>query len=183
VIRLSQLNRHGTKPLLIAIALVLVVLNVGRFSYDFYQERKEVVETRMALLERYQESIAELPALRSRVTALERRKALFEEHLLRGNSEEEIASAMQIMLQEQLVKAGLEPESLRPQAGEPLKGREYGAISIKVRSTGTLNDLVGFLASLSRSRQLFRIESFTLTPHNQTQLKIFIDFKGYYKLA
>jgi hypothetical protein len=185
MIQLTELrNRFGSKPLLISIALALLVLNVVRVGGGYYQEKKETVSNRLALLERSHASVEELPELQRRVAILERRKELFEEHLLGGNSEEEIASAMQIMLQEQLVKAGLEPESLRPiTSGESSEDKDYGELSIKVRSTGTLDELVVFLANLYRSPHLFQIESFTFTPHNERELKIFIDFKGYYKLA
>jgi hypothetical protein len=177
-------NRIGVKPLLIGLALVLVVLNIGRLSLGYYQERKETVESRLELLERQQASVQQLPELRRLVAGLEQQKTLFENYLMRGSSEEEIASAMQLMIQEQLVKAGLEPESLRPvRSGEAVKGKDYGVISIKVRSSGSLDEFIALLASLYRSRTLFQIESFTLTPQNQTELKIFIDFKGYYKLA
>jgi hypothetical protein len=183
--RLLELkNRIGTKPLLIGMALILVMMNIGRLSVGYYQERKETVENRLVLLERYQASIQQLPELRSQVAGLEQQKASFENYLMRGSSEEEIASAMQLMIQEQLVKAGLEPESLRPvRSGEAMKGKDYGTISIKVRSSGSLDEFIALMASLYRSRTLFQVESFTLTPQNQTELKIFIDFKGYYKLA
>jgi hypothetical protein len=184
MIRLNDLkSRFGTRPLLIGAVALLVGLNLLRFAYGSYEQKKESVHSRQELLVRYQASLGQLPELRSRVTALERQKQAFEEILFTGSSEEEIASAMQIMIQEQLVKAGLEPESLRPLRSGDAKGKEYGEISIKVRSAGTLNEFIGFLANLYRSRQLFQIESFTLKPYNQTELKIFIDFKGYYKLA
>jgi Tfp pilus assembly protein PilO len=184
MIRLSDLtSRFGTKPLLIGIAALLVGLNLIRFAAGSYEEKKEAIQARQVLLARYQTSLAQLPELRNRVTALERQKKTFERYLFSGSSEEEIASAMQIMIQDQLVKGGLEPESLRPLRSGDAKGKDYGEISIKVRSAGTLNEFIGFLANLYRSPQLFRIESFTLKPFNQSELKIFIDFKGYYKLA
>jgi hypothetical protein len=178
-------NRIGIKPLLIGIALVLLVLNIGRLAAGYYQEKKEAVVGRMALLERYQASILQLPELRNRVESLEQQKMTFENFLVRGNSEEEIASAMQLLIQEQLVKAGLEPESLRPVRNGEGGGRakDYGSISIKVRSSGRLDEFIALLASLYRSGTLFQVESFTISPQNQGELKIFIDFKGYYKLA
>lgn len=185
MIRLSDLvNRYGTKPLLIGLAAVLVALNLVRLAIGYYDERQESLQTQRALLVRYQKAVQELPELQNRVARLERQKKQFERYLFSGSSEEEIASAMQILLQEKLVKAGLEPESLRPlRSGETAKSKEYGEISLKIRSSGTLNEFMQFLATLYKAQHLFRIESFTLKPYNQTELKIFIDFKGYYKLA
>ncbi|MDA8165894.1 MAG: type II secretion system protein GspM [Desulfobacteraceae bacterium] len=186
MIRLPDLKnlkeRLGTRPLLIGVAAFLVGLNLLRLGYGFYENKKEAIHARQELLARQQASLGQLPELRSRVAALERRKKAFEDVLFTGSSEEEIASAMQIMIQQQLVRAGLEPESLRPMPNGDAKGKAFGEISIKVRSGGTLNQFVAFLANLYRSRQLFLVEGFTLKPF-QNEVKIFIDFKGYYKLA
>ncbi|MEJ2033143.1 MAG: type II secretion system protein GspM [Deltaproteobacteria bacterium] len=182
--RLSDIkSRIGTKPLLIGIVVLLMVLNLFRFAVGSYENKKETIQARQELLARYEASLRQLPSLRSRVSALDRQKKMFQSYLFSGGSEEEIASSMQIMIQKQLVEAGLNPESLRPLRSGDTKGKEYGEISIKVRSAGTLNEFISFLSNLYRSRQLLRIESFTLKPYNQSELKIFIDFKGYYKLA
>lgn len=182
--RLSDLkNRFGTRPLLLGIAMLLVGVNLLRFAAGYYEGKQQTIQARQELLAREQSSLRQLPGLRSRLDALERQKKTFESRLFKGGSAEEIASAMQIIIQKELVKAGLDPESLRPLRSNDVKSKDYGEISIKVRSSGTLNEFIGFLANLYRSRQLFRIDSFTLKPYGQDRLRIFIDFKGYYKLA
>jgi hypothetical protein len=40
-----------------------------------------------------------------------------------------------------------------------------------------------FLASLYRLNYLFRIENFTLKPFKKTELKVFLELKGFYHLA
>jgi hypothetical protein len=90
---------------------------------------------------------------------------------------------MQIMLQELVTKAGLEPESIRPMVSGTQKGpRDFHEISIKIRLAGTQSQFVDFIAQLYRSDKLFQVESFTLKPYKKSEMKIFIDLKGFYTL-
>jgi len=182
--RLSQLlGRYRSKPLLIAAALLLFVLNLGRLAVDYYEKQQEEVASKIALLDQYQTATRKLVQLQRNVPQLEEHKQQLEEYLFSGESEDKITSAMQIKLQEQISKAGLELESLRPTVlDNKNKGKGYGEIPIKVRLSGTLNQFIDFLADFYRTKNLFRIESFTLKPYKQAELKLFIEFKGFYKL-
>lgn len=176
-------NRFGKRQLMVAAVVVLVVLNVLRFGYSFYVGQLEEVAQQVDLLEKYQDSTSRIEELRKRLTFLEQQKTQLESYLFAGESEEEIASAMQIMLQDLVVKAGLDPESLRAAgAGDSGRDKEIGEISVKARLSGTLQGFEEFIANLYRSKKLFRIENFTLKPYKKTEIKIFIDLKGFYRI-
>lgn len=179
------LSRFQTKTLLIAVAVVLLVLNVGRYAVGYYNERQEEVMNKIALLEQYRVSTQELGQLKNRVASLERQKEVLDRYFFKGNSEEEVSSAMQIQLQEMVINANLEPEFLRPvRRGDSGKGgKEFDEISINVRMSGTLDNFAAFLKNLYRSKNLFKIESFTLKPFKNTELKIVLEIKGYYRLS
>ncbi len=180
--RLSQLiSRYRSKHLLITVALILLGLNMVRLATDHYEKQREEVSSRIALLDQYQVATRRLAGLRRSIPLLEKQKIQLESFLFNGETEDKITSVMQIKLQDLISKAGLEIESVRP-LREASKGSGYGEIPIKVRLSGALNQFVDFLAGFYRSKQLFKIESFTLKPYKQKDLKLFIEFKGYYKL-
>ena len=52
-----------------------------------------------------------------------------------------------------------------------------------MRLAGTLEEFISFLGNLYKSGNLFKIESFTLKPYKKTELKIFLDMKGFYKIV
>ena len=185
MIRLSDIvSRYGKRQLLIAAVILLLVLNVLKLGYGFYKNQQEELAQNMDLLAKYQKSTAKIETLRRRTQLLEQQSKQMEAYLFTGGSEEEIASAIQIMLQDFVVKSGLEPESLRPTTSGNLdRGQKQGEISVKMRLAGTSQNFIEFLSSLYRSKHLFKIESFTLKPYKKTELKIFLDLNGYYKIA
>ncbi len=121
----------------------------------------------------------------SRIKQLEERRQQFDEHLFTGTSKKDISSAMQLKLQELLSGAGLNPESLRPLATGGKKGDEkpYGEVVVKIRLTGELDAFMRFLISLYNEKYLFKIENFTFKPFKKTQLKVFLELKGFYRLT
>jgi hypothetical protein len=185
---ISQLvARLQNRKVLITIAVALLLLNLFRLAVDQFNQRSEEAESRVALLEQYRMTTRKLDETRERVAWLETQAKEFESYLLTGGSEEKIISDVQIKLQEQIAIAGLTVESLSPARRiDRTKGKEkenkYDAVDINIRLSGTLNQFVEFLAQLYRSKTLFRIESFTLKPYKNKDLKIFLDFKGYYNL-
>lgn len=182
---LSQIiGRYQRKTLLIAVAVALLAVNVGRLTIGHYRDSQAELENKIALLQQYRISTARLAGFKARITRIERQKKRLEGYLFTGESEEDISSAMQIMLQEKVVKAGLEPESIRPVRNTgSAKGRDYNEIAIKVRLSGTLSDFVAFVADIYKSQYLFKIESFTLKPYKKEYLKVFVEINGYYRLS
>ena len=171
------------KVLLLVIGGLLLLLNVGRLAWETYSNQLAEAEAQQNLISQYRATVSKLPNLKKRVARQKQRAAGMEKYLFSGASEEEVSSAMQIMLQEQVTKAGLEPESIRPLVGGAKQGtKEYQEISIKIRLAGNLSQLVDFLVQLYRSKKLFQVESFTLKPYKKTEMKIFLDMKGYYTL-
>ena len=178
------LSRFQTKTLLIAVAVILLALNIGRLAVNYFNEQQEQVVNKIALLEQYRNSTQELSQLKNRVATLERQKQLLDKFFITGNSEEEVSSAMQIQLQEMVISAKLEPEFLRPvRRGDTGNGKEFHEIAMNVRMSGTLDSFLAFLKNLYKSKNLFKIESFTLKPYKNTELKIVLEVKGYYKLS
>ncbi len=183
--RLSELlNRYDRRQLLIGVVSVLVAVNLVKFCFSFYESQKEELAENIVLLEKYQKSTGKVDALRKRVKRLEKQSKDLEGYLFTGESDEEIASAIQIMLQDQVVKSGLDPESLRPTTkGAGAREKGVGEVSVKVRLAGSLQEFIAFLGNLYKSDHLFKIESFTLKPYKKTELKIFLDMKGFYKIV
>lgn len=172
------------KILILALGGLLLLLNVGRLSLQAYSNQLAEAQEKQNLLAQYQETASQLPALKKRMVRLKQKADKLEKYLFSGTSEEEVSSAMQIMLQEQVTKAGLEPESIRPMVsgGTKTTPRDYHEISIKIRLSGTQSQFVDFIAMLYRSDKLFQVESFTLKPYKKAEMKIFIDLKGFYTL-
>ena len=175
-----------TKSFLIGLAVALLFLNVAKMSVNYYMDRQEQVESRALLLQQHLRALEKLDELRNSVASLEARKEQIDHFLFQGESEERIASGMQIILQEKLAKARLEPESLRPiLRGGSDKGQEKKVhdIAIKLRLAGDIGGFLDFIAELYRSEQLFVIENFVLKPDRQNKLKILMDLKGFYRLS
>ena len=181
---LKQLiGRFQTKTLLISLAVVLLVLNIGRFAVSYFNEQQEEVMNKIELLEQYRYSVQNLAQTKNKVTTLDRQKQLLDKYFFRGSSEEEVSSEMQIQLQEMIIDAALEPEFLRPvRRGDVGKGKDFDEITINLRMSGTLEGFVNFLRNLYKSKHLFKIESFTLKPYKNSELKIVLEITGYYKL-
>ncbi len=172
------------KTLFLAVGGLLLLLNLGRLAVGTYQNQLDEVEAQQNLLMQYQKTADKLPALKKRVARLEQQGKKLEKFLFTGKTEEEISSSMQIMLQKMVTKAGLEPESIRPLKSSSKKDpQSIHEISIKIRLAGNLNQLIDLLAGLYRSKNLFQVENFTIKPYKQTDMKIFLDLKGFYKLS
>ncbi len=171
------------KTLLLALGAILLLLNLFRLAVGAYNNLEQDTEANQVLYSQYQDTVSDLNNLKKRVARQKQRSAQLEKYLFNGSSEEEVSSAMQIMLQEQVTKAGLEPESIRPMTtGKKNTSRDYNEIEIKIRLAGNINQLVDFLAELYRSDKVFQIESFTLKPYKKNEMKIFLDMKGFYSL-
>ena len=184
--RLSQIialirTRNG----LFVVVGILAVLNIGRFATSKYEEAFAGIESKQALHDQYKSSTQGIDSLRNRIKQLEDRRQQFDEHLFTGTSKKDISSAMQLKLQELLSGAGLNPESLRPltTGGKKDEEKTYGEVVIKIRLTGELVDFVKFLASLYKVNYLFKIQNFTIKPFKKTQLKVFLELKGFYRLT
>ncbi|OGR07422.1 MAG: hypothetical protein A2511_04840 [Deltaproteobacteria bacterium RIFOXYD12_FULL_50_9] len=188
---LHLLARFRIRPLLISIAVVLAAASIWRQLEARYLVKQEYIVSRKVVLDQYRLAVKKLPGLRQQVDQLEKQRQQVDKILFSGASEEEIASAMQLDMQEKLNGTGLETESLRPVLQMPVAGsekdgakkKEHGEISVKARLSGTLEGFSAFLANLYRSNKLYRIESFSIKSYKGTALKIFIDINGYYKLG
>ena len=181
----ALLYQFRSRGALVTIALVLLVLNLGRLTVNYLNGRQEMLANRVALLQQQRRLAAGVESLRQRVAALEKRQAAMESLLFRGESSETVASAMQIDLQGKVAKSGLTPESLRPimrgRAKEAKEERRYRELAVKLRLAGDLTGLLDFIAELYRSHHLFVIESFVVKP-TRKDLKILMDLKGFYIL-
>jgi hypothetical protein len=110
---LEQINRIDRRHLLLGVAALLLLLNIGRWGADYLDSRQQELADRIELLAQYQKSVHKLPQVRQRVSRLKKRAQYLESFLFSGDSEEKIASAMQIKLQSQISKAGLAPEFIQ----------------------------------------------------------------------
>ncbi len=180
---LYQLRSRGG---LIAIALLLLALNVGRLTVDYLDSRQEMLANRLTFLQQQRRLAAGIETLRARVAALDARKKEVESFLFHGDSIETVASAMQIALQGMVAKSGLTPESVRPimrgRGKEAKQERQYRELAVKLRLAGDLAGLLEFISGLYRSDHLFVIESLVVKP-TRKDLKVLMDLKGFYLLA
>jgi Tfp pilus assembly protein PilO len=176
-------GQNNSKIFLLVIVGLLVFLNIARSGYNYYLEESKELEDKKELLLRYREQAKKLSTIKKKVARLNVQKNTIDNLLFSGVTEEEIASSMQVMLQELVTNAGLQPQSVRP-IRKNSKGKEekYGKLKIKMRITGSFNDFIQFLADLYRSQYLFKIENFTIKPH-KGKLKVFLEFQGYYRLG
>ena len=175
-----------SRAILIGLAVLLLLFNLAKMSVGYFKDQQAEVESRVALLTQQRKAVARIDDLRESVSALEARKTALDRYLFQGESEERIASAMQIMLQEMVSKANLDPESLRPVlrgGGEKEKEKDIHDIAIKLRLAGDIQGFLEFLAGLYRSERLFVIDNFVLKPDRNGKLKILMDLKGFYRLA
>jgi len=175
-----------SRAFLIGLAVVLLLANLVRMGANYYTDRQDQVESQLLLLQQEQHSLARLEELRNSVAVLQARKEQLDRYFFKGESEERIASAMQIILQEKLAKANLAPESLRPLlrgGGDKGKEKNIHDITIKLRLAGDIGGFLEFIAELYRSEQLFVIDNFIVKPDRNSQLKILMDLKGFYQLT
>lgn len=181
---LDYIGRIDRRHLLFGVAALLLVLNLGRWGVGYFTSRQDELASRIGLLEQYKKSVAKLPQVQQRVVQLQRQAQQLEAYLFSGDNEDKIASAMQIRLQSEISNAGLEPEFIQPLRGGATSDRQgLGDIGIKIRMSGSLNDFMKLLKNLSSARELFKIESFTVKPFKQSELKIFMEVRGFYRLS
>ena len=174
-----------TRKSLLILAVLLLLINILRVTTNHFNQKQEAILEQTAMLAQYHIATRKLVEMRGRVAWLNKQKKEMDSYLFAGKSEEKIVSDMQITLQEQVTKAGLAVESLRPiRRADRAKAKDidYGEVTIKIRLSGTLNQFVDFLAQLYKSKSLYQVESLTLKPY-KNGLKIFFDVKGYYKIT
>ena len=177
------LGRLRSRSGLIGIAAILLCLNGGRLLNDKYLENIHAIESKEELFAQYRRATRDIEQVRKQVKRLQERQLQFDSLMFTGASREEVTSAMQIKLQEIMVHAGLSQESLRPVRDWDKGGDEgYGEVVIKIRLTGTLERFVEFLAELYGMKYFFKIENFTLKPFKKTELKVFLEVKGFYHI-
>jgi hypothetical protein len=183
------LSRFERRSLLIAVAVVLAVLYLGRWGADSYEARQVELESKRARLEQDNAIAERVELYAERLKDLDRQKVKVEKYFFSGETNDKIASAMQLRIQALVSRAGLQAESIRPirQKKEvaPEKGAKapvFGEVSIKVRLAGTLMEFMDFMSELYKGEEFFKVENFNLKPYRNTGLKIFIDLKGYYIL-
>jgi len=184
---LQHLRVVDRKTLLYAVAGMLLLLNLGRFGWLAVAGWQESIDGRVMQLAKYRKAVNRIDSLKGEVAALERQHQTLASYLFTGASQEEAASAMQVALQDEVVKAGLEPEFIQPTPreataakAEPGKKPGISAISIKLRLGGTLNNFGQFIQGLYRAKKLFTIENFTIKPYKKEDLKLYLEIKGYY---
>lgn len=185
---LQHLRVVDRKTLLYAVAALLLLLNLGRFGWLAVASWQESIDDRVAVLAKYHKAVSRIDSLKGEVAALERQHQTLASYLFAGDSEEEAASSMQVALQEEVVKAGLEPEMIQPTPSEAANKAEaeadknpgLKALTIKLRLGGTLNNFAQFVQGLYRAKKLFTIENFTIKPYKKEDLKIYLEIKGYY---
>ena len=181
---LEYINRFDRRHLLLGMAVLLLLLNIGRWGINYLDSRQQELSNRIELLAQYQESVNKLPQVQQRVRGLKKRAQYLESFLFTGDSEEKIASAMQIKLQSQISKAGLAPEFIQPLRNrDKNRAEKIDDIGIKLRMSGSLNNFATFLKNIYNSKHLFKIESLTIKPFKKDELKIFMEVRGIYRLT
>lgn len=180
-------TRYRRRTWLLGLVVLLLLGNLGRWLQANYAAEVAALESRQAILARYQLSTANAEELRSRLTRLQASRKKLEPSLFHGGNEEEIISAMQLNLQALVSTAGLESESIRPMQQRSGRGADdgkaasgLGEVVIKARLQGTLSEYLELLALLAQSEKFFKIENFSLSPYKRVGLKITLDLRGYF---
>lgn len=183
------ISRFERRSLLIAAAAVLAVLYMGGLVVDSYKARQVDLENNRTRLEQYNTITDSTEGLEERLVNLNRQKEKIERYFFTGETNDKIASAMQIRVQALVSRAGLQAESIRPirQRKEVSTEKEseapvFGEVAIKVRLAGTFMEFIDFMSLLYKGKEFFKVESFNLKPYRNSGLKIFLDLKGYYIL-
>ena len=180
-------GKFERRSLLIAAAVILLLVNLGRWGHDTYQTRQEEVESKVAQLGRYQLVTQKAERFEKRLTDLQRAKEQVGKYFFEGNNDNKLSSAMQLRVQALVVKSGMQAESIRPliqkaegQQGKDGYGNAMGEVLIKARLAGTLSQFMNFVAELYRGKEYFEIQSVDLKPYRDKGLKILVDLKGFY---
>jgi Tfp pilus assembly protein PilO len=176
-------SQFESRTILIGFAVLLLVLNLGRMAVNFYLEKQEETVNKVKMLSQYREQVEDLNLLKIRVAALERQRKQLDRYFLSGKSEEDISSALQIMLQEMVVKSGLQPEFIRPsRSGGISQAGALNEITVNLRMAGTMQEFITFTRDLYRAANYFKIESLSIKPFKEAELKIVMEVNGFYKL-
>jgi hypothetical protein len=182
-------NRHRRRALLIIAVVILLGLNLVRWFNTGYKSRIATAESSIERLEQYRFNTRQADELGKELGRYKRAYELAARTFFTGVSDEEIASAMQIRIQNMVLRSGLESESIRPIRQPSDRNKEGEAdgvkleeVIIKARLMGTQEQFINFLAAVYGAEQFFKIENFTLKPYKKAGLKIFIEFKSYYFL-
>ena len=181
-------NRFERKTLLIAAAVVLLLLNVGRLVNNSFETRRTELESKIIRLEQYKRITGKADELDKRLARLLKQKGQVEDHFFTGETDDEITSSMQLRIQSLVARAGMQSESIRPikqkkeskdKGGE---GAVLGEVLIKARLVGSISAFMDFMASIYKGNEFFKVENFSLKPYRKSGLKIFIELRGYYLL-
>lgn len=181
-------KRFQRRTVLVAIAVLLLVIYAGRWVNDAYDARRIELDNRLNRLGQYRLVTAKAEMYERRLQNLLAQKEQVDPYFFSGADDNKLSSAMQLKIQALVVKAGLQAESIRPvlqkNEGRDDEESDYGLgeVLIKTRLAGTLNGFIGFLAELYRSETFFGIDSISLRPYRNSELKIFIELRGYYVL-
>lgn len=181
-------SRFERKTLLIAGAVVLLLLNMGRIASNSFETRQTELESKIARLEQYKKISGRGGELDKKLERLLKQKGQAEKHFFTGETDDKIASAMQLRIQSLVSRAGMQSESIRPiRQTKESKGKEnepavLGEVLIKARLVGSISSFMDFLASLYKGNEFFKVENFTMKPYRKSGLKIFIELRGYYIL-
>lgn len=172
------------KVLLLLVAGILLVFNLGRLLIGHYNDQQDAIASQQALLAQYEDKVRQLPALKKNIRALKLGVGAYEKFLFNDSSVDKISSDMQITIQGMVSDSGLNSESIRPvtRGKKAKKTGAYGTIAVKLRLTGTMNQFVDFMARLYAVDKIFMVENFILKPHKKEQMKIYLEVKGYYHL-
>jgi len=177
--QLLQLDRRMTALLMVAMALLAA--NLARFGTRSIHELEQQMAMRRQMLEQYRKTAAAQNTLAREVSLLREQRERLASRLFRGRSQEELASMIQITLQDLVVKSGLEPEFLQPSRKDSSQAPGgVTTMAVKLRLSGTIIDFARFLEEIAVAEKLFTIESFTLKPTKKNdELKIFLEVRGY----
>ena len=181
-------SRFERKTLLIAGAVVLLLLNIGRLAGNSFEARQTELESKLTRLEQYQRITSRADDLDKKLERLLKHKKQIEKHFFTGTTDDKIASAMQLRIQSLVSRNGLQSESIRPiRQKKESKDKDaenvvLGEVLIKARLVGTISDFMDFMAALYQGKEFFKIENFSLKPYRKSGLKIFVELRGYYIL-
>lgn len=187
--QLIMLARQNMRMVLIGVVVLLLLLNGGQWLYGSYVGKIEEIDSRIALLEQHRNTVADIETLRKQVEKLSAAQKKIDKLLFVAETEEEITSAIQILLQDKVVESGMASESIRPVRSMGDKGKDkekkkaFQEVSIKARLTGTLSQFLHFVSNLYRSDQLFKVESVAIRPFKKTELKVFLELRGYFRIV
>ncbi len=175
----SQYNNQ--KTLIIAIATLLAGVVAVTLLVSSYQDMQVALEEQEQQLFIDQKNIRKLKSLRQQVAQQKKQVSQLERALLTGKNQDAVISTMQIRVQSMLTSAGLDPESLRPIASRETGGGAVQSVTLKLRLSGNLDQLLHFLAAIYKAESFYQIEGLTIKPFKKDQLKIYLDLKGYYQ--